>query len=66
MKEKCVSSNSDNVAEKFWVSFTNPMLYDRLHTLSAEYSVSVDFLVNVAVERLIEDVDFIRSLRVGK
>ena len=66
MKEKCVSSNSDNFAEKIWVSFTNPMLYDRLHTLSTEYSVSVDFLVNVAVERLIEDVDFIRSLRAGK
>lgn len=66
MKETCVRNNSDNVAEKFWVPFTNPMLYDRLHTLSAEYSVSVDFLVNIAVERLIEDVDFIRSLRAGK
>ena len=42
------------------------MLYDRLHTLSAEYSVSVEMLVNVAVKRLVEDVDFVRSLRTGK
>ena len=32
---------------------TDPMLYDRLHTLSAEYSLSVEMLVNVAVKRLV-------------
>lgn len=52
--------------ERFTVRLTNPMLYDRLHTLSTEYSVSVEFLVNVAVKRLIDDVDFVRSLRTGK
>ena len=66
MYGKHVSSNSESVVEKFTVQLTNPILYDRLHTLSAEYSLPVDFLVNVAVERLIEDVDFIRSLRAGK
>ena len=66
MEEKYVSNNSERVVEKFSVQLTNPMLYDRLHTLSDEYSVSVDFLVNAAVERLIEDVDFIRSLRIRK
>ena len=66
MEEKCVSSNSESVAEKILVRLATPMLYDRLHTLSAEYSVSVDFLVNIAVEHLIDDVDFIRSLRAGK
>ena len=52
--------------ETFSVQLTNPMLYDRLHTLSADYSVSVEVLVNAAVKRLVDDVDFVRSLRTGK
>lgn len=64
--EKKYKNNNENAAEKFTVQMTNPLLYDRLHILSAEYSVSVDFLVNSAIERLIDDVDFIRSLRTGK
>ena len=52
--------------EKFTVELTSPMLYDRLRTLSAEYSVSTEQLVNVAVKRLLDDVDFVRSLRTGK
>ena len=41
------------------------MLYDKLQTLSAEYSLSVELLVNVAVQRLVKDVEFVRSLRTG-
>lgn len=52
--------------ETFSVQLTDPMLYDRLHTLSAEYSVSVEVLVNAAVKRLVNDVDFVRSLRIGQ
>ncbi len=52
--------------ENFTVQLTKPMLYDRLHILSAEYSVSVEYLVNEAVNRMISDVDFVRSLRHGK
>ena len=52
--------------ESFAVSLADPMLYDRLRTLSAEYDLSVASLVNAAVQRLIEDVDFVRSLRTGK
>lgn len=52
--------------ENFTVQLTNPLLYDRLHTLSVEYSVSVERLVNVAVKRLIDDVDFVRKLRAGE
>lgn len=52
--------------ENFMVELTNPLLYDRLRTLSAEYSVSTEQLVNVAVQRLLDDVDFVRSLRTGK
>ena len=51
--------------EKLTVELTDPLLYDRLHTLSAEYSVSIELLINAAVKRLIEDVDFVRSLRTG-
>lgn len=52
--------------EAFSVQLTDPMLYDKLHTLSTEYSVSVELLVNVAVKRLVDDVDFVRSLRTGE
>lgn len=52
--------------EKFIIQLTDPMLYDQLHTLSVEYSISVESLVNLAVERLVDDVDFVRSLRAGK
>ncbi len=48
------------------VRLTDPMLYDRLHILSAEYSLSAELLVNIAVKRLIDDVGFVRGLRSGK
>ncbi len=51
--------------EAFTVQLTDAMLYDRLHTLSAEYNLSVESLVNVAVKRLVSDVDFVRGLRMG-
>lgn len=60
------SSRNSSSLENFTVRVTNPMLYDRLHTLSAEYSVSVELLVNAAVKRFIEDVDFVRGLRTRK
>jgi len=53
-------------SEDFRIQITNPMLYDRLHTLSVEYSLPMELLVNVAVKRLVDDVDFVRSLRMGK
>lgn len=49
----------------FMVPIENPMLYDRINTLAAEYSVSVAFLVDAAVKRLMDDVDFVRALRMG-
>lgn len=48
------------------IELSDPMLYDRLHTLSAEYSVSVELLVNLAVRRLVDDIDFVRNLHIGK
>ena len=52
--------------ETFSVQLTDPMLYDRLRSLSTEYDLSAETLVNIAVKRLIDDVDFIRSLRAGE
>ena len=63
---KNVSQKGSNTTESFTIQLTNPMLYDRLHILSVEYSVSVELLVSAAVKRLIEDIDFVRDLRVGK
>ena len=48
------------------VYLTNGLLYDRLHTLAAEYSLPVEQLADLAVKRLIDDVDLVRSLRNGK
>ena len=52
--------------ETFTVQLTDPMLYDRLRTLSAEYDLTAASLVNVAVKRLVDDIDFVRNLRTGK
>lgn len=41
------------------------MLYDRLHLLAVETDISVDGLVNVAVRRLINDVEVFQGLRKG-
>jgi hypothetical protein len=60
------NSEISSSMEDFRVQITDPMMYDRLHTLSVEYSVSVELLVNLAVRRLVDDVDFVRNLRVGK
>lgn len=62
ISDRYISLGNDTT-EKFIVQLTDPMLYDRIRTLSAEYSVSEEFLVNAAVNRMINDIDFVRSLR---
>lgn len=65
--ENRVSNNGNgSLKEDFKIRLASPMLYDRLHTLSAEYSMPVELLVSVAVKRLLDDVDFVRKLRAGK
>lgn len=66
IKSKNIQEKNAGSKENFMICVTNPMLYDRLHTLSMEYSLSVESLVNVAVKRLVDDVDFVRGLRMGK
>ena len=44
----------------------NPPLYDKLLILALEYSVTVDLLIDIAVKRLIDDIELLRNLRAGK
>ena len=39
---------------------------DKLRTLSVEYDLPEELLVNVAVKRLVDDIEFVRDLRIGK
>lgn len=41
----------------------NIMTYDRLHTLAAEYNVSSELLINLAIKHLLDDIDLFRKLR---
>ena len=66
VKKSYTLGRNETQSEDFNVWLNDPMLYDRLHILSAEYSVPVELPVNFAVKRLIDDVDFVRSLRMGK
>lgn len=66
VNKSCTISEGKPSSEDFRIQITDPMLYDRLHTLSVEYSLPMELLVNVAVRRLVDDVDFVRSLRMGK
>ncbi|MBR3808465.1 MAG: hypothetical protein IKJ15_08875 [Lachnospiraceae bacterium] len=66
IEEKSENSTEKTSKENLVIRVTNPMLYDRLHILSAEYSLSTEFLVNAAVDRLLDDIDFVRNLRNGK
>ena len=66
MKGKFIKKRRENKMENFTIQITDTMLYDRLHTLSAEYSIPVELLVNIAVKRFIDDVDFMRNIRTGK
>lgn len=48
------------------IQLIDPMLYDRLHTLSVEYGLSADLIISLAVKRLLDDVEVIRDMRSGK
>lgn len=66
IEEKRRICEAKNLSETFTIQLTSPMLYDQLYTLAAEYSASVELLVNVAIKRLLDDIDFVRDLRTGK
>lgn len=49
--------------ENFSIQITDTMLYDRLSTLSMEYSLSKEYLVDLALRRFLNDVELFRNLR---
>ena len=52
--------------QAYAVYLTDGLLYDRLHTLAAEYALPVEKLAELAMERLLRDVEMVRGLRNGK
>lgn len=65
-ESKIVNKENGDLSEKCMIRMTDPMLYDRIHILAAEYSISIETLIDVAVKRLLNDIDFVRNLRIGK
>ena len=62
---KDVTQERRNGIEGFAIYLTNGLLYDRLHTLAAEYALPVETLSDLAVARLLSDVELVRELRNG-
>ena len=52
--------------QAYTIYLTSGLLYDKLHTLAAEYALPVEKLAELAVERLLRDVELVRELRNGK
>ena len=52
--------------QAYAVYLTDGLLYDRLHALAAEYALPVETLADLAVKRLLSDVELVRGLRNGK
>ena len=48
------------------IKLKNPLMYDKLRTLADEYSISIEVIINLAVSRLIDDVELLRKLRAGE
>ena len=66
--EPYVQNGAENRPQKelFAVYIRNGMLYDRLNRLAAEYSMPVEVLTELAVKRLVDDVELFRALRKGR
>ena len=58
--------HQDLPREVFAIYLTDGMLYDKLNRISAEYSLPVEALVNLAVKRFTDDIELVRSLRLGE
>jgi hypothetical protein len=51
--------------ETITITLKPAMLRDKLNTLATEYSLPAETLINLAVKRLIDDVETVRDLRTG-
>ena len=64
--ENIIELKNTETQEVIVVRVSDPMLYDKLLSLSVEYSISMESLVNVAIKKLLCDVDLVRNLRTGR
>ena len=48
------------------IKLDSHLLHDQLRTLADEYTVTIDLLVNLAVKRLVNDIEQLRKLRAGE
>ena len=49
--------------QDFVLHISNGLLYDDLHRYAQEYSLPVERLTELAVKRLVEDMELFRNLR---
>ena len=67
INEDCLYPNKSYKGEgDYQMKTTNSTISDRLHTLANEYSTTPETLANIAVQRLLNDVELFRNLRAGK
>ena len=50
--------------EKITIQITDLLVWDKLNMLSAELTLSRGKLINIAVERFIDNIEFVRELRI--
>ncbi len=47
------------------IEISDYIVFDKIHSLSVEYAIPVDVLVNIAVKRLFDYIEYFRGLRNG-
>ena len=45
------------------IEISDYFLYDKLNVLAVQYSTTVDRLSEIAIMRLVDDIEFVRQLR---
>ena len=53
----------DNKNDTLTLHISNGTLYDELHRYAREYSLPVERLTEIAVQRFVEDIELFRGLR---
>ena len=62
IKLKGVNMPNDTIMK---VEIEDYILYDRINDLAVQYATSTDCLMNLAIKRLINDMEFYKDLRAG-
>ena len=55
--------NNKKDTQDFALHISNGMIYDELHRYAREYSLPVERLTEIAVQRFVEDIELFRNLR---